>query len=110
MNTERFTTVAAQLIEGFDSGAHQVIAAYRQGGERLAEAAKARWDAALEESSPQLSAETRRNAGKAQQAFGRCYGRGIELSAAGAEVAVGTLVQAARAALQRADAWQRSRA
>jgi hypothetical protein len=110
IRTEQISTVAEQLIDGFDSGAHQVIGAYREGGERLAQAAKARWDAALKESGPNLSPETRKNALHARKVIGGYYSRGVQLSAGGAEVAVATVVQAARVAVQRASAWQQSRA
>jgi len=109
MNTN-FSTVATQLIDGFDQTAHQVIGLYRDGGERIAAAAKQRWDAALKESSPQLSAETRKNATHAQKVIGGYYVKGIDLAASGAEVAVDTLVQAARTAVQRAATWQQTRA
>jgi hypothetical protein len=105
-----FTTVATQLIDGFDHTAHQAIGLYRDGGERLAAAAKQRWDAALKESGPQLTAETRKNAIHAQKVFGGYYAKGIEMAASGAEVAVDTLVQAARGAVQRAATWQQTRA
>jgi len=110
MKTEQFSTVAEQLIDGFDTGAHQVIGAYREGGERLAQAAKARWDAALRQSGPKLSPETRKNALHARKVIGGYYSRGVQLSAVGAEVAVDTVVQAARVAVQRAAHWQQSRA
>ena len=109
MNTN-FSTVATQLIDGFDQAAHQAIGLYRDGGERIATAAKQRWDAALKESSPQLSAETRKNAVHAQKVIGGYYTKGIDLAASGAEVAVDTLVQAARTAVQRAASWQQGRA
>jgi hypothetical protein len=109
MNTN-FSTVATQLIDGFDQTAHQFIGLYRDGGERIAAAAKQRWDAALKESSPQLSAETRKNATHAQKVIGGYYVKGIDLAASGAEVAVDTLVQAARTAVERASTWQQTRA
>jgi hypothetical protein len=109
MTTEQLTTAAGQLIDGFDSGAHQVIAAYRSGGRQLGRVARARWETALEQSAPQLSPETRRNAAHAQKVFGGYYARGVELSASGAEVAVGALVQAARAGVERAQTWSASR-
>ena len=106
MTTTPITAVAEQIITGFDSTAHTLIDAYREGGERLAEAAKQRWDAALKESSPHLTAETRKNANRARSVLGGYYTRGIQLSASSAEVAVDTVVQVARSALERAAAWQ----
>jgi hypothetical protein len=110
MNTQRFASVANQWVEGFDTAAHTAIDFYRNGGERLGTLAKQRWDAALKESSAQLDAETRKNAQHAQKVFGGYYAKGIQLSAAGAEVAVDTVVQVARTALERAQAWQQGRA
>jgi hypothetical protein len=110
MKAKDFSAVAATLIDGFDTTAHRAIDVWRDGGERLGQAAKQRWDAALKESSPQLSAETRKNAAHAQKVFGGYYTKGVALSASGAAVAVDTLVQAARVAVERAAGWQQTRA
>lgn len=110
MNTERLTTTAQQFIESFDSNAHRAIAAVRTGGERLGEAARERWDTAFAQSRSKLSAETRRNATRARDAFAGCYAKGLDLSTAGAETAVDTLVRAAQAGVERAAAWQQARA
>jgi hypothetical protein len=110
IDTNQFTSVASQWIDGFDTGAQRAIGAWRDGNERLGQVARERWDAALKQSSPQLSAETRRNAAHARKVFAVYYSKGVELSATGAEVAVGTLVQAARTAVDRAATWQQSRA
>ena len=106
MNANQITHAASQLIDGFDATARTLIGAWREGGERLGEAARRRWEAALKESSPELTAETRRNAQHARKVFGGYYSKGIALSAGGAEVAVQTVVQVARAALARAAAGQ----
>ena len=110
MTAERITAVATQLVDGFDSTAHQFIDAWRDSSERLGTAAKQRWDAALKESSPELSAETRRNATHAQKVFAGYYTKAVALGTSGAEVAVDTLVQVARTAIERTAAWQASRA
>lgn len=102
MNATRFTATARQIVDGFDATAHSLIGAYREGGERLGTYARQRWDAALKESSPQLTPETRRNAQHARKVFGGYYTKGVALSAAGAETAVDTLVQVARNAIGRA--------
>jgi hypothetical protein len=99
MAQEDIRRAAEQCIRGFDLGAHRAITGWRTGGDRLGRAARARWDRAFAESSPQLSAETRRNASHLRDVVARRYARGIELTAAGAERAVGTVVQAAQAAL-----------
>lgn len=110
MTPERFASTAGHLIDSFDSSAHHLIEAWRDGGERLGVTAKQRWNSALKESSPKLDAQTRRNAMHAQKVFGGYYTRGVEMSAAGAAIAVDTLVQAARVALARATASQQARA
>ena len=106
MNTQQFSTVAAQVIDGFDTTAHQAIGVWRQGGTRLADFAGQRWDGAFEQASPKLTAETRRNATHAKKVFAGYYGKGLQLSTSGAQVAVDTLVQAARGAVDRAVTWQ----
>jgi hypothetical protein len=110
MDHQTFRTSAQQWISGFDTQARRAIAGWRTGGDRLGDAARARWDQAYEQSSPKLSEETRRNASHARDVFARCYGKGVDLSATGAEVAVDTVVQAARIAVARAADWQQRRA
>ena len=110
MYSEQFTNAVNQFVDGFDTTAHHLIGAYREGGERLGQLAKQRWDAALKESSKELDAETRKNAQHAQKVFGGYYAKGIELSASGAEVAVDTVVQIARKSIDRAAAWKQARA
>ena len=117
MNTNHISTVAIQLVDGFDNTAHKAIDAWRDGAERLAQVTRERWDTAFKEASPQLSAETRRNATNARKVLGGYYFKGIELSTSGAEVAIDTVVQAARVAiertgeaLERAGNWQQTRA
>jgi hypothetical protein len=93
-----FRGTARQWISGFETGAQGAIAGWRSGAERLGDLARARWDRAFAESSPQLSAETRRNASHFRDVVAREYGRGVALSVTGAERAVATLVQAAERA------------
>ncbi|HXD41804.1 MAG TPA: hypothetical protein VN649_14660 [Ramlibacter sp.] len=105
MDANSFSTTATGLLANFGHAAHQAIGVYREGGERLAATLEQRWKAALKESSPQLTAETRRNAARAQQAFSAYYAKGLALSADGAEVVVDTLVGAAVAGVERAAAF-----
>ncbi|MCJ0762426.1 hypothetical protein [Variovorax terrae] len=105
MNPQNLSAAATQLIDTFGSTAHQVITAYRHGGERLADALEQRWKRALKESSPQLTPEVRKNAAHAQQVFSGYYARGLALSADGAETVVDTLVGAAKIAAERASAF-----
>lgn len=109
MNTQQFSRTAAQAIETFGTTAHSAIEAYREGGERLGRFAGRRWNEAFRKASPQLSAETRRNAAHARKVFAGYYTRGVQLSASGAEVAVDTFVQAAATAVERAAAYADAR-
>ena len=111
MDTSTFSNTATGLLANFGNSAHHVIGVYREGGERLAVTLEQRWKAALGESSPQLTPETRKNAARAQQAFSAYYAKGLALSADGAEVVVDTLVGAAVAGIERAAAFaQQARA
>ena len=105
MNTHAFSATATTAVANFGNTAHQVISMYRDGGERLAETLDQRWKAALKESSPQLTAETRKNANHAHQVFNGYFVKGVALSADGAEVVVDTLVGATVAAIERTAAF-----
>jgi len=104
MNTNAFSATATELVAKFGNTAHEAIGAWREGGERLAGTLEQRWKSALKETSPKLTAETRRNAARAQQAFSTCYAKGLNLSADGAVAVVDTLVGATVAAIERAAA------
>lgn len=104
MDTNTLSTTATELVARFGNTAHDVIGAYRDGGERLAGTLEQRWKAALKETSPKLTPETRRNAARAQHAFSAYYAKGLNLSADGAVVVVDTLVGATVAAIERAAA------
>ncbi len=102
MNTNAFSATATEMVAKFGNTAHEVIGAYRQGGERLAGTLEQRWKSALKQNSPKLTAETRRNAARAQQAFSTYYAKGLNLSADGAGAVVDTLVGATVAAIEGA--------
>lgn len=110
MNTNNFSTTATTLVANFGNAAHQFIGMYREGGERLADTLEQRWKAALKESSPKLTPETRKNAARAQQAFATVYAKGLALSADGAQVVIDTLVGAAVTGVEHAAAFQQSHA
>ncbi|NPC56297.1 hypothetical protein [Caenimonas soli] len=101
-----FSANATDLIANFGNAAHHAIGVYREGGERLAGTLEQRWKAALKETSPKLTPETRKNAARAQEAFSGYYARGLALSADGAEVVIDTLVGAAVTAIERAAAFK----
>ena len=105
MTATQFTTAAQSAIEAFDSTARTLIGSYLDGGERLGDTLAQRWNAALKESAPRLRPEVRKNAAHAQKVVGGYYAKGLKLSASGAEVAVGTLVQVATVAVERAAAF-----
>lgn len=110
MDKQEFTAAATAAFTRFGTAAHKAIEMYREGGERLATAANERWDAAFEESKPELSAETRKNAKHARDVFSRYYGRGLDLSADGAVVAVDTFVGASIAGIERVGTYKHARA
>lgn len=110
MDTATFSTAATNAIALAGNTAHDLIGAYRGRGELVAAALERRWKAALKESAPQLTPETRKNAARAQRAFSASYAKGLALTADGAEVVVDTLVGAAAAAVQRAAAFRQARA
>jgi hypothetical protein len=109
MDANAFSHTATNMLANFGNTAHQVIGAYREGGERLAATLEQRWKTALKEASPQLTAETRRNAARAQQAFSASYAKSVAFTADGASVVVDTLLGAAVAAVERAAAFQQAR-
>ncbi|MCD6076749.1 MAG: hypothetical protein K0R89_687 [Ramlibacter sp.] len=102
MDRQALGSTARQWIAGFDSNAHRAIGAWREGGDRLGGFARDRWDTAFAQAKPKLSPETRRNASHARDVVSGLYAKGIVLAAGGAETAVDTLVDAARAAVDRA--------
>jgi hypothetical protein len=105
MNPTQISATATDLVGKFGNAAHTAIALYREGGERLADKLDQRWKAALKESSPQLSAETRKNANHAHQVFSGYFTKGLAVSADGAEVVIDTLVGATVAAIERTAAF-----
>ena len=106
--TKTFSANATDLVAHFGNAAHHAIGVYREGGERLADTLEQRWKAALKETAPKLTPETRKNAARAQQAFSGYYARGLALTADGAEVVVDTVVGAAVAAIERAAAFKQT--
>ena len=109
MDASALSSTATSLLANLGNSAHQFIGVYREGGERLAMSLERRWKTALRQASPQLTAETRRNAARAQQAFSAQYSRGLAFTADGAEMVIDTLVGAAVAAVERAAAFQQAR-
>ncbi|MBC7602536.1 MAG: hypothetical protein H7255_07750 [Ramlibacter sp.] len=108
MHTDSFKTTASSFIASFGESAHNAIGIYRESGERLAGVVDQRWKAALKQSSPHLSAETKKNAAHAKHVVGGYYAKGLTLSADGAKVAVDTLVSAATSAVERAAALKQA--
>ena len=105
MNTHDISTAAVDLVGRFGNTAHQVIGMYREGGERVADTLGQRWETAFKQNSAKLTPETRKNAARAQKAFGAWYAKGLAVSTSGAEVAVDTVVGATVAAIVRASLY-----
>lgn len=110
MSQSNFTTGATNFVRAFDSTARSAIGACRLGGERLGDLAAGQWQRAYDQAQPSLSTETRHNATHARQVVGRHYRRGLQLSTAGAEAAVDTLVRAAGVAIERVEGLRQGRA
>ena len=104
MNPQEIAGNATNFVASFGNAAHKGIDLYRTNAERLADQVSARWDAAFKKASPELDAETRKNAKNAKQVFGRYYGKSVALSADGASIVVDTVVGAAIAGIERAAA------
>ena len=86
MNATQFTKTATGVIASAGTTAHQVIDAYQSGATRLNEFATDRWNSALKQSAPQLTAETRKNAAHLQKVCSGIYVKGVDLSVSGAKV------------------------
>jgi hypothetical protein len=110
MDKQEFTAAATAAFTRFGTTAHKAIDLYREGGERFASLAAERWDTAFEQSKPELSAETRKNARHARDVFARYFERGLALSADGAGIAVDTFVGASIAGIERMGAWKHAKA
>lgn len=101
MSAKNLSTVASNLIESYGNTAKNVIDAYRAGGERVVSLLEQRWKRALEESRPQLTAETVENASAAQLAFSACYAKGLSLTTNGAQHVVSQLVKVLEGGVER---------
>jgi hypothetical protein len=104
MTAKNLSTVAIDLIDSYGATARHVINAYRAGGERVVGLLEQRWNKALKQSRPDLSAETAKNASAAQLAFSVYYTKGLMLTTSGAEQVVSQLVKVAEAGVERAAA------
>lgn len=101
MSAKKLSIVACNLIESYGNTAKNVIDAYRAGGERVVSLLEQRWNRALEESRPQLTAETVENASAAQLAFSACYTKGLTLTTNGAQQVVSQLVKVLEGGVER---------
>lgn len=104
MSAKNLSTVATELIVTSGKTAHNVIKAYHAGGERIVTALEQRWNKALRQSRPELSAETAKNASAARSAFTAYYSKGLDLTSNGAQQVVTQLVKVAEAGVERAAA------
>ena len=101
MSASTLSTVTTDLIESYGKTARNVINAYRVGGERVVGFLEQRWERALEESAPQLTAEVRENAAAAQKMFGSYYAKGLALTTDGADTVVNQIVKFAGQGVQQ---------
>lgn len=101
MTAKNLATVANDLIESYGNTVHNVIGAYRAGGERMVDFLEQRWEQALEQSRPQLTAEVAENAAAAQKMFGGYYAKGLSFTTDGADSVLDQLVKLASAGVER---------
>ena len=101
MSAKNLSTVATDLIEAYGNTAKNVIDAYRAGGERAVTLLEQRWNRALKESRPQLTAEVAKNASAAQLAFSVMYCKGLNQSTQGAQQLVSQIIKLAETGVER---------
>lgn len=104
MSAKNLSTVAIDLIESYGNTAKNFIEAYRAGGDRVVTVLEQRWNRALKESRPELTAEVAKNATAAQLAFSAIYSKGLTLTTSGAEQVLAQLVKLAETGVERASA------
>lgn len=104
MSTAQLSLVATDLIESYGHTAQHAIAAYRAGGEHIVHALEQRWNAALEQSRTQLTAEVARNATAAQQALSGYTAKSLIATTDGAQMVVNQLVKLASSGVWRVTA------
>ncbi|MDB5891700.1 MAG: hypothetical protein JWP47_2531 [Polaromonas sp.] len=104
MRAKNLSTVANDLIEAYGNTAKNVIDAYHAGGERVVNLLEQRWNRALKESRPQLTAEVVKNASAAQLALTVLYTRGLSQTTHGAQQLVSQIVKLAETGVERAAA------
>lgn len=101
MSATSLSTVTSNLIGSYGNTAKNLIDAYQAGGERFVSVLEQRWNAALKESRPQLTAEVTKNASAAQLAFSVLYSKGLNQSARGAQQLVSQIVRLAETGVER---------
>jgi phytoene dehydrogenase-like protein len=104
MSAKNLSTVANELIATSGKTASNVIKAYRAGGELMVDMLNQRWNRAMRQSRPELSAETAKNAAAARSAFTSYYTQGLDVTAEGAQQVVKQIVKVAEAGVERAAA------
>ena len=104
MRVKNLSTVAADLIESYANTAKNVVDAYHAGGERVVSLLEQRWNRALKESRPQLTAEVVKNASAAHLAFTVLYSKGLNQTSHGAQQLVSQIVKLLDLGVERAAA------
>lgn len=93
MQATNLSIITNDLIASYGNTAKNVIQAYRAGGDRMVDFLEQRWDSAFQESSPQLTAEVRKNALNAQKVLGSYYAKGVAMTTEGAESVVDKFIK-----------------
>ena len=101
MRASNLSTVTTDLIESYGNTAKNVIHAYRMGNQRVARFVDQRWETAIQQTTPRLPAQTRKNALSAQKTISGFYVKGVVATSDGADLVVDKVVELAGKGVQQ---------
>ncbi len=101
MRASNLSTVTTELIESYGNTAKNVIHAYRMGNQRVARFVDQRWETAIQQTAPRLTAQTRENALNAQKTISGIYLKGVVATSDGAYLVVNKVVELAGKGVQQ---------
>ncbi len=93
MTAPKLSTVATRLVQTYGNTAHNVVNAYRAGGERMGQLLEQRYTRALLATGDKLSPEVRENALVTQKIISAYYVKGIELASQGAGALIDNVIK-----------------
>jgi hypothetical protein len=104
MTQRTLSAATTDLLETYGKTAHNVIEAYRVGGERVAGFVDQRWSMALDGVGARLATDVRLNALSAQRKVTSLYTRGVRFSTGSADAVVHKAVSLATQGVRQAAA------